>query len=132
MIVSSYAGKPVDFIIDTTLIAPSTVRHSLNEPTTRFLPERWISILVTSVGSIILLPAIREPSSICGATFCGGDGGGGGGGGGAPSAPLMSPPTTPPSTPPSSPPSTPATSVDSCLTSCFSIFTGWTMSFTVR
>src|SRR5215831_13607172 len=116
----------------TVVTSPWTLRHSLNEPTTLSLPERWISTLVVSSGEICFSPAMREPSSICGATLVGGaGGGGGGGGGGAPITPLMSPPTTPPSTPPSSPPSTPTTSL-ACFCSCFSILTGWTMSLTVR
>src|SRR6476661_2105004 len=119
----------------TVWIAPATVRHSLKLPTMRSLPERWISVLVTSSGLMFFSPAIREPSSSVGGTFCGGagGGGGGGGGGGAPATPLMSPPTTPPATPPTSPPSTPLGSPWSSTfwTSCFSILTGWTMSLTL-
>src|SRR5688572_17942125 len=98
------------------------------------LPDRWISVLVTSSGTICFSPAMREPSSIVGGTFCGGaGGGGGGGGGGAPTTPLMSPPTTPPATPPSSPPSSPSVWPTSSIFcgSFFSILTGWTMSLTL-
>src|SRR5688500_14441410 len=118
----------------TLLIAPVTVRHSLKLPMMRSLPERWISVFVTSSGLMFLSPEMREPSSSVGGTFCGGagGGGGGGGGGGAPITPLRSPPTTPPATPPSTPPSTPAASpASSTLVSCFSILTGWTMSLTL-
>src|SRR4051794_16599318 len=130
----SYEPKPVDLSMFTLWMSPETVRHSLNEPITRSLPERWISVFVTSSGTIILSPAMREPSSIVGGTFCGGaGGGGGGGGGGAPITPLRSPPTTPPTTPPSTPPSSPFGSPlsSTSLTSCFSILTGWTMSLTL-
>jgi len=74
-------------------------------------------------------PAMRDASSAVGGTTWGGaGGGGGGGGGGGPWTPFGSPLTTPPSTPPSTPFGSPWTSG---AFSCFSIFTGWTMSFTV-
>src|SRR5882762_9087907 len=74
-------------------------------------------------------PAIRLASSAVGAPLGGGaGGGGGGGGGGAATTPLRSPPTAPPSTPPSTPLTSPVST--GAATSCFSIFTGWTMSFT--
>src|SRR5947207_3414552 len=35
------------------------------------LPERWISAFVTSLGTMFVLPAMREPSSSCGGTGLG-------------------------------------------------------------
>src|SRR4051812_24455344 len=95
----------------------------------RSLPERLISVLVTSSGTMFFSPAIRSASSAAGVTVWGaGGGGGGGGGGGAATTPLRSPPATPPSTPPSTPLGSPTST--GAATSCFSIFTGWTMSLT--
>src|SRR5215475_803695 len=108
---------------------PSAVMHSLKLPISLSLPDRLISVLVTSSGTMFFSPAIRLASSAVGGTFCGGaGGGGGGGGGGAATTPLRSPPTAPPSTPPSTPLGSPL-SIGGA-TSCFSIFTGWTMSRT--
>src|SRR4051812_30369035 len=116
----------------TPVPSPLRLMHSLKLAMILSLPERWISVFVTSSGAIIFSPAIREPSSIAGGTFCGGAGGGGGGGGGG-GAPTT-PPTTPPATPPSSPPTSPLGSPFSSVVwtaSCFSILTGWTMSLTL-
>src|SRR3984885_5978605 len=131
-IFASYAANPVDFTMVTPLMSPPTVRHSLNEPITRSFPDRWISVFVTSSGTMFLSPAMREPSSNVGGTICGGagGGGGGGGGGGAPTTPPTTPPATPPSSPPTSPLGSPLSSVCGA-TSCFSILTGWTMSRTL-
>ena len=59
-------------IIVTLEIAPLALRHSLNAPTSFVLPERMISVLVTSFGMMFFSPAIRDASSAVGATICGG------------------------------------------------------------
>src|SRR5215470_19006836 len=127
----SYDANPVLLSWFTLVIAPAAFKHSLNEPTICVLPERWISVLVTSSGTMFFSPAVRDASSAVGATICGGagGGGGGGGGGGAPSTPLGSPFSWPPSWPVS----TPFGSAFDCCCTCsrFSIFTGWTMSLTL-
>src|SRR5215510_680858 len=109
---------------------PSAVRHSLKLPISLSLPDRLISVLVTSSGTMFFSPEIRLASTVVGAPLWGGaGGGGGGGGGGAATTPLRSPPTAPPSTPPSTPLGSPVSTGGA--TSCFSIFTGWTMSRTL-
>src|SRR5262245_29713311 len=108
---------------------PSSVMHSLKLPISLSLPDRLISVLVTSSGTMFFSPPMRSASSAVGATFWGGaGGGGGGGGGGAATTPLRSPPATPPSTPPSTPLGSPVSTGGA--TSCFSILTGCTMSRT--
>src|SRR5690349_9462605 len=78
----SYAGKPDDFMTFTLAMLPPRSMHTFTGTISWVLPERWISVLVTSSGMMFLSPETRWASSAVGAMFCGGAGGGGGGGGG--------------------------------------------------
>src|SRR5262245_1409228 len=94
----SYAGKPDDLSCDTELTLPDADKQILNEATIFALPDRPISVLVTSSGWIILSPEIRFASTAVGATFCGATGLGGGAGSGFG---CGTPPPRPSAAPPS-------------------------------
>src|SRR5512134_2064595 len=112
---------------------PPVPRQILNDATILALPERWISVLVTSSGSMFFSPEVRSASTAVGATFCGGAGGGGGGGGAGVGTPLPVPLATPFGSPPSTPSGSPYCSLPApgAVSTIFSgSFTGWTVSVT--
>src|SRR5262245_49602001 len=65
----SYEPDPVGLSTLVVAIRPLLVRHSLNDPISRPLPDAAIALLVERSGMIAFSPATRIASSTFGATF---------------------------------------------------------------